>query len=334
MGNLIGPLLVLPSALCAVAPMLTALTLVWWLDRYDRKPLWLLGLTFLWGAIGGILVALTANTGLAILVDVLGFAPDNAEAIGAVIGAPLIEEPAKAAFLLIVLWNRGFDNMADGFVYGAAAGLGFGMMENFVYFTSVGMDGGLLSWIGTVVIRTFYSALMHGTATSIVGASLGFGRFKHPLVRIGSLCVGFPLAMGMHALWNGLITLDQGQQGAWAIADFVAFPLELLVVFAVFQLALFDESRTIRRELEGEVALGLIPKDHPAILASWWRRRRTDFVPTGVDHRRYVRAATSLALRKSHLRMAGVGAEFYRDEVVRLRRTLALLARRAATITS
>lgn len=334
MGNLIGPLLVLPSAVCAVAPMVTFLALVWWLDRYDRKPLWLFGLTFLWGAIGGILVALTANTGLAILVDTLGFAPEQAEAIGAVVGAPLIEEPSKAAFLLIVLWNRGFDNMADGFVYGAAAGLGFGMMENFVYFTSAAMGQSLLAWMGTVVIRTFYSALMHGTATSMVGASLGFGRFKHPLVRISALCIGFPLAMGMHALWNGLITADQGQQGFWAIANFVAFPLELITVFAVFQLALFDESRTIRRELEDEAALGLIPKDHPAILASWWRRHRSDFVPPGVDRKRYVRAATSLALRKAHLRMAGVGAEFYRDEVVRLRRTIALLRGRAKAIAS
>ncbi len=42
---------------------------------------------------------------------------EQAEAIGAVVGAPLIEEPSKAAFLLIVLWGdaRG---RSDRIVYG------------------------------------------------------------------------------------------------------------------------------------------------------------------------------------------------------------------------
>ena len=48
--------------------------------------------------------------------------------------APLIEEPAKALCLLALYRSREFDNATDGFVYGAAAGLGFGMTENFFYF--------------------------------------------------------------------------------------------------------------------------------------------------------------------------------------------------------
>ena len=27
------------------------LLFIWWLDRYEREPIWLVGLTFLWGAI-------------------------------------------------------------------------------------------------------------------------------------------------------------------------------------------------------------------------------------------------------------------------------------------
>ena len=35
------------SVVCAVVPMLVFLATIWWMDRYDREPLWLLGLTFL-----------------------------------------------------------------------------------------------------------------------------------------------------------------------------------------------------------------------------------------------------------------------------------------------
>ena len=50
--------------------------------------------------------------------------------------APLIEEPTKAIILFAIVRSRHFDNTTDGFVYGAAAGLGFAMTENFMYFGS------------------------------------------------------------------------------------------------------------------------------------------------------------------------------------------------------
>jgi protease PrsW len=329
-GNLVGPLLLIPSAICSVIPMLTLLGLVWWMDRYQREPVWLFVLTFLWGGIGGVLFAVAGSVALELPLLWLGMDPAMADAVGAIVVAPLAEEPAKAAFLLVVMWNRGFDNMTDGFVYGAAAGLGFGMTENFTYFASVGMTGSAFGWAQTVVIRTVYSAVMHATATSIVGACLGFARFRGWPMILLALGLGFPLAMTMHGLWNGILVLDQaqGSQGPLAWLDFAFLPIEVFTVFVVFQIALWDESGTIRRELEDEARNGLIPADHPGILASWWRRRGRDFVPKGVEHHQYVRSVTALALRKSQARRADPSDEFYRDEVARLRRSIQLLIAR------
>lgn len=335
-SQLIGLLLLIPSMLCAVVPMLVLLGLVWWFDRYEREPIWLFLLTFLWGAIGGVLCALVGSMALDLPASFLPLTPEQLDALATVAFAPLAEEPAKAAFLLIVFWNRGFDNMTDGFVYGAAAGLGFGMTENFTYFASSGFSGDWVSWIELVVIRTFYSAAMHGTATSMVGAAVGFARFRGCATLAICTAGGFMLAMSMHGLWNGLLVLDglQGGNTWWSIADFIVFPLEAAAVFTVFQLALLEESLTIRRELAEEAERGLIPADHPKILGSWWRRHGRGFLPPGVPHHRYVAAVTALALRKRQLRMIGSQDEYYRDEVFRLRRVVDLLIKRGAPPTA
>lgn len=331
---MLSVLLSFASTVCACVPMFAFLVAVWWLDRYDREPVWLLGLTFLWGAMGAVVGAVVLSSildglfGVAIGIagDGLGFDASQASSmVGPVLVAPLVEEPCKALFLAYVIWNRHFDNMTDGFVYGAAAGLGFGMTENLLYFVSA--SGHLAEWGSTVVVRTFYSAVMHATATAIVGAALGYARFRG----LGRLALsgigGLALAMLVHGLWNGLITVGEYTGGDTPfLLDLFLFPMEVLSVFVVFQICLWDESLTIRRELMEEAAEGRIPTEHAEILASWFRRLFTGWVPKGVDHALYVQTATSLAMRKRQVRQMGSHApEFYRDEVDRLRRQVELL---------
>ncbi|MEQ1571205.1 MAG: PrsW family intramembrane metalloprotease [Myxococcota bacterium] len=317
-------LLSIGSTTCACVPMFSFLAVVWWMDRYDREPVWLLGLTFLWGAVGAVLGAVTLSWYAEWAVTEVG----GAEALGVlspVVVAPLVEEPCKALFLAYVIWNRHFDNMTDGFVYGAAAGLGFGMTENLLYFLAVSDD--VVAWGSTVVVRTFYSAVMHATATASVGACLGWARFRGWPVLVAALGVGLGLGVGVHAVWNGLITMGEVTgDGVPFLVDLVLLPLEAVMVFTVFQVCLWEESLTIRRELREEAATGRIPLEHADILSSWVRRLYRSWVPTGVDHALYVQTATSLALRKRQVRQMGRSAPaFYRDEVDRLRRQVELL---------
>jgi RsiW-degrading membrane proteinase PrsW (M82 family) len=337
---MLSVVLSIASTLCACVPMFLFLVVVWWLDRYDREPVWLLGLTFLWGSIGAVVGAVigsaildqTLHLGLlAVGAHELASTEAFSSFTSAVVVAPLIEEPCKAIFLGYVIWNRHFDNMTDGFVYGAAAGLGFGMTENLLYFVSVSHD--VHAWGTTVVIRTFYSAVMHATATAIVGAMLGFARFRGCAALIGAGVLGLALAMLVHGLWNGLISVGQLTGGELPFfLDLLLFPVEVVLVFVVFQICLWDESITIRRELLEEADNGLIPTEHAHILSSWFRRLLRAWVPKGVDHALYVQTATSLALRKRQVRQMGQQApEFYRDEVDRLRRQVELLLRPTRT---
>lgn len=313
------------SLFCAVVPMLTYLAVMWWLDRYEREPLWLVGLTFLWGAIGAVFLALIGNfighTGIGLV-----FGAQAAELAGPVIVAPLVEEPTKALILFLVARSRAFDNMTDGFVYGAAAGLGFGMTENFFYFSSVASSGDIASWIGTIAIRTLFSALMHATASSCVGAALGWAKTRSTAATLVAVPIGFGIAMGMHGLWNGLLTWDAAAElnGQLTALDFIVFPMEFIATFIVYQICLRSESKLIQRELGEEAREGLLPPAHVSILSSTMRRSGSGWLKPRVPKALYVQAATRLAFRKAQLRASRPqGRPSLEAEVQRLRSEIA-----------
>ena len=83
------------SIAAGMIPMLAFLAVVWWLDRYDREPIWLVGLVFLWGAVfaaGGSYI--TNSIGHVVLSLALANSI-NAEWISIMFVAPLVEEPLK-----------------------------------------------------------------------------------------------------------------------------------------------------------------------------------------------------------------------------------------------
>jgi RsiW-degrading membrane proteinase PrsW (M82 family) len=314
-------LLVLASVFCASIPMFFFLLTVWWLDRYDREPVWLVGLTFLWGAVGAVGLAIVGSLVLMVPLNMV-LSSQWASSAGAVFIAPLVEEPMKAAILLLVMLSRHFDNTTDGFVYGAAAGLGFGMTENFLYFTGVAMSGSVIAWCLTVVIRTFFSAVMHAVATSIVGACLGAAKFRPFYFKILLVPLGLAVAMTVHGIWNGLLTADDLMRAGGALAglDLLLFPLEFIVVFVVFQICLLDEHYTIKRELTEEARMGTIPLEHVKHLASYFRRGFRFWHSRQIPHGAYIKAATRLALRRHQSRYAGSWSRpFYTQEVERWR---------------
>ena len=121
--------------------MLFFLWLVWSFDLYDREPLWLIGGAFLWGALGGVLIAIVLQIPIDLVLSMLIDDRKLVMQVAAAVVAPLTEEPGKALILFLMVRSRHFDNMSDGFVFGAAAGLGFGMTENAKYF----IEGALAS---------------------------------------------------------------------------------------------------------------------------------------------------------------------------------------------
>jgi protease PrsW len=312
-------LLVLLSVFAAGVPMLAFVVIVVLLDRYEREPWWLVGLAFGWGAIGAVGLAVVAGLVLMFPLALLG--PELSDFVSTTFLAPMIEEPAKALVLLLIARSRHFDNATDGFVYGAAIGFGFGMSENFLYFASAAVDGSPMAWLWLVVVRTLFTAVMHGCSTALVGAALGATRFRPLRFKLLVVPLGLFAAMTVHGLWNGPLAMEAAldTDGVVGALSYLLLPVEFLALFALYQVCLLGESRMIRRELAVEAAAGLLPAEHPPRIASWWARfSARSWLPEGVEPRPYIEATTLLAFRR-HQHELDPGNEFCAQEVERLR---------------
>lgn len=81
-----------------------------------------------------------------------------------VVGAPIIEECLKAAYIAYLIRRSRIGFMVDAAIYGFAVGAGFALLENIVYVHAF-QDKSLLLW----TIRGFGTAMMHGGTTAIFG---------------------------------------------------------------------------------------------------------------------------------------------------------------------
>ena len=282
------------SLVVAVATMVGYLAIVWWLDRYDREPIGLLLANFLWGALGAILLSLASGLVVQQGVEKVfhGILPEKLS--GAIITAPIVEEPTKGVFFFFTAINRRFDNITDGAVYGAAIGLGFGMTENFFYYLSA---ASMNEWAALVVIRTLFSAVMHCMSTATLGAFVGLAKFRPIGQKLALVPSGLLIAMFIHFAWNVSVSF-----AATAVFGLIFVLLGVILTFGLFQLSLSLENRMIRRELSEEVENGLIPAEHLEYLPFASRRKRSGWCPSHVDRRKYIQLATELAFRKDQSR--------------------------------
>ena len=118
-----------------ILPTALYVLVFYWADRYEREPLWLLAVAFVWGALPAATVSLLGETAL----EMSFVRAPNAVAnnlLQAVVVAPVVEELAKGLVLIAIygLLHREFDGLLDGLTYGALVGFGFAMTENFLSF--------------------------------------------------------------------------------------------------------------------------------------------------------------------------------------------------------
>lgn len=125
------------------------------------------------GAISG-LVAAFAETNYSIFAIPVFFAGLGMIDVGAVIFAPLVEEPSKLLGLFLLNTEEHLHlRLLHWVVLGAVAGMGFGLLENVAYFFSTYSSSGYAEAILTVLVRTLLSLPTHMTATSITAFGLG-----------------------------------------------------------------------------------------------------------------------------------------------------------------
>ncbi|HNP84497.1 MAG: PrsW family intramembrane metalloprotease [Chloroflexi bacterium SZAS-1] len=248
--------------LAATLPTAIYSLFIWWLDRYEKEPLWLIVVAFFWGSIPAIGLSLLFELGLELPLAASPIGPDVA-AWGL---APVVEEPIKALALvgLFLFMRHEFDGVLDGIVYGSLVGFGFSMTENLLYFFHYSANLGALFWV-----RSIFFGLNHAFFTSLVGMALGAVRY-HPVrwLRIGACALGLALAIIFHALHN----LATHYHLPGLIASWIVQWSGVLVVLAIAILSWRNERQWIEQELREEVSTGLLSSVDYAEISSPARR--------------------------------------------------------------
>ena len=195
---------VLALVLAAVpVPLLVGAYL--WLDRYEPEPRRYLVSALVWGAV--------LSVALAAFLEWLAAGPFGAsETTEAVVVAPIAEEFAKGLFVvLIVIWRRHLvDGILDGLIYAGLVGVGFAFTENVLYYSgaySGALDPaikGVEGTSGVFFMRGLLSPFAHPLFTSATGLGIAVAlTATHRWVRLLAPVLGFAVAVGLHAAWNG-----------------------------------------------------------------------------------------------------------------------------------
>ncbi|MFD5100493.1 PrsW family intramembrane metalloprotease [Streptomyces albidochromogenes] len=277
----------------AVLPVPLLASAFRWLDRVEPEPWRNLAFAFAWGAFAAALVAIIANSFATRWIATATADPAGAESVGATVIAPVVEESAKAAAILLIFLfrRRDFTGIVDGVVVAGFTATGFAFTENILYLgNAFGEDqeagaSGLASvTAATFFVRIVMSPFAHPLFTVLTGIGFGLAALASPRAgrwrRVALPLLGLVCAMGMHALWNGSAVF--GGFGFYLVyAVFMVPAFALLTWLAVWTRQ--RELGTIAAELPAYAAAGWLLPTEPLALSSM----RARSLARGAAARRY-----------------------------------------------
>ncbi|MFJ2443942.1 MULTISPECIES: PrsW family intramembrane metalloprotease [unclassified Streptomyces] len=315
----------------AVLPVPLLMAAFRWLDRVDPGPWRNLLFAFAWGAFAAALVAIIANSFATEWIATATADPVSAESLGATVIAPVVEESAKAAAILLifVFRRRTFGGLVDGVVVAGFSATGFAFTENILYLGSAfgedqhaGSSGLASVTAATFFVRVVMSPFAHPLFTVLTGLGFGLAAMatgRQKARRVAFPLLGLALAMGMHALWNGSASLF-GPFGFYAVyGGFMVPAFGLLTWLAVWSRQ--RELRTLSTELPAYAAAGWLAPAAPQALSSMRARALARGYAGRTFGRRAARSvgeyeafATSLAFLRHRAHRGVVGPDFVARE--------------------
>ncbi len=244
----------------AFVPAFLMAAFVYWLDRYEKEPLILLGLAFFWGAVIAAGGAFVINTLLGMGLYMLTGSGTVAEFTTASLVAPFVEEALKGSALLLILlaFRNEFDSVLDGIVYAGVTALGFAATENVLYIFQQGYAHS--GWQGLwqlVVVRDIVVAWQHPFFTAFTGIGLAVARLnKNVLVKLVAALTGYSCAVLVHAVHNTISSVIGGVTG-FAVGSLIDwFGWLMMGIFILFMIV--RERSLLGRQLRDEVTAGVI----------------------------------------------------------------------------
>lgn len=174
----------------ALAPGIAICLFIYYKDKYNKEPLWMLLLAFILGVLS-IIPAIAVQLSFGSKLEDVQAESVSSIAFFAFCVVALSEEASKFLMLRLFLYPRKhFDDPFDGIVYAVMVGMGFATIENIGYVYQHGYATG--------VLRMFLSVPAHGTFAVLMGYFTGLAKF-----RPGSRLIYFLLALLLPVLFHG-----------------------------------------------------------------------------------------------------------------------------------
>lgn len=307
------------------------------IDFLEREPAGLVATAGVWG---GVVATTTAIAGNGAVRDLLAklVSPAFATAWGPAITAPVIEETLKTLGVVIVVLiaRKQVNSVVDGAVYGAFVGLGFQVVEDFIYaVNAVGLaDRG--DTVGPVIVTFFLRGFLaglwsHTLFSALAGAGVAYfvvRRNRSTPRRLAVVAVAVLGAMAVHFVWNSPLLTDGFGYGAFGVllALLVKGIPALLMIVLLVRAARGAEADFYLGALAVLADPNIATSKELAILRTGSKRaaaRRYAYARSGRPGR-----TTVLALQRAQARLAvdisqgGAHYRQYREDLLALRQRL------------
>ena len=242
-----------------------------WLDRWEPEPPRLLVFAFLWGATVAVVISVVLGLVIEALINSGAAATEEVSWPSYVLGAPLIEEACKGAFLLIMMTGRRrkeLNSLTDCLVYAGVTAAGFAWLEDILYIAGGDTLGDSLL---TAALRLIMAPFAHPLFTTFTGIGVYFAMKQRSAgAKVGCILLGYLGAVIMHGMWNGSALLGGGAYLAvyvfWMMPIFV-----LAIVLAITSRR--REQKVVAEKLPEMVAARLVTPNEATWLNSIRNRK-------------------------------------------------------------
>jgi protease PrsW len=273
------------SGIIGITSSLLFSYVLYWLDRYEKEPILLLGGVFIWGAVVAAGSAFIINTVIGLGVYIFTNSSVATDLTTGSLIAPMVEETLKGLAVLgvFLLYRDEFDSILDGIIYAGVAALGFAATENIYYIYTFGFqESGWSGLISLAFVRVILVGWQHPFYTAFTGIGLAIARLnKNWLIKILAPLSGLSVASFLHALHNTLATLLNGLAGMTigAAVDWTGW----LFMFGIVLWATWTERQHLKKYLTAELQVGTItPVLYRTATSAWLQMRaRISAILTG-----------------------------------------------------
>jgi RsiW-degrading membrane proteinase PrsW (M82 family) len=232
-------------------------------DFLEREPPLLLAAALGWGGMVATTTALSGNNAVYDLLAKL-VSPSFAVSWGPAISAPAIEELLKTlgVVIIVLVARKQVNSVVDGAVYGAFVGLGFQVVEDFIYAVNAVAIAGRGDRIGpvfvTLLLRGFLGGLWsHTLFSALAGAGVAYFviRRDRPMwQRVGIAFLSWLGAWACHFVWDSPWLTDGFGYGVGGVllAILIKGAPALIMIWLLVRAASGSEADFYLAELAGD----------------------------------------------------------------------------------